>query len=233
MTKKTPNCARCGLKTNERACYTEEGRGPAFCPTENNKNAIERANQNYKEPDILEFARQASIQEGSGYGFKEVKPYILHPVKPRIQEICEFAWRMGYNKLGIAFCIGLINEAALLADILEQQGFETVSAVCKTGRTPKEFIGLADEEKVYTGCFESMCNPIAQAELLNESGTEFNIALGLCVGHDSLFFKYSKAMTTVFAVKDRVLGHNPIAALYTSKSYYRRYLTKINTDSKK
>ncbi len=67
-----------------------------------------------------------------------------------------------------------------------------------------------------------MCNPIVQAEILNEAQTEFNIMLCLCVGHDSLFLKHIKAPTTVLAVKDRVTGHNPMAALYTSSSYYQR-----------
>jgi len=57
--------------------------------------------------------------------------------------------------------------------------------------------------------------------VLNREKTEFNILLGLCVGHDSLFFKYSEALCTVLAVKDRLLGHNPLAAVYTLDTYYR------------
>lgn len=34
---------------------------------------------------------------------------------------------------------------------------------------------------------EAMCNPIYQAKLLHHEKSEFNILLGLCVGHDSLF----------------------------------------------
>ena len=92
----------------------------------------------------------------------------------------------------------------------------------KSGNIPKEEIGLADREKVKPGGFEPMCNPVAQAELLNSHGSEFNIVLGLCLGHDSLFFKYSKALSTVLIAKDRVLGHNPIAALQTADTYYSR-----------
>lgn len=33
---------------------------------------------------------------------------------------------------------------------------------------------------------------------------------------------HSKAPVTVLVVKDRVLGHNPVAALYTAETYYRR-----------
>jgi uncharacterized metal-binding protein len=66
-----------------------------------------------------------------------------------------------------------------------------------------------------------MCNPILQASILNREQTDFNILLGLCVGHDALFFKYAKAPCTVLAVKDRVFGHNPLAAIYNIDSYYR------------
>ncbi len=41
-------------------------------------------------------------------------------------------------------------------------------------------------------------------------------------GHDSLFYKYSEALTTTAVTKDRVLGHNPVAALYTADSYYSK-----------
>ena len=77
-----------------------------------------------------------------------------------------------------------------------------------------------------------MCNPIGQAMFLNEAKTDFNIILGLCVGHDSLFIKYSEAPVTVFAVKDRVLGHNPLAAIYQAESYYKDKLFPEKNDNK-
>jgi len=67
-----------------------------------------------------------------------------------------------------------------------------------------------------------MGNPIYQAELMNREKTDLNILLGLCVGHDSLFLKYAESPVTVLAVKDRVTGHNPLAAIYLSDSYYRK-----------
>ena len=59
---------------------------------------------------------------------------------------------------------------------------------------------------------------------MNAEKTELNIVMGLCVGHDSLFNKYSEALVTTLVVKDRVLGHNPAAALYNANSYYHRLL---------
>jgi uncharacterized metal-binding protein len=217
---KSPECAMCSVK--ERRCMTEEGKGPVFCPTSNHLAVIEKAMQEYEKPEIKKFARMASIQEGECYINRDVKPYFLHPAKPRVQEICEFAHKMEYTRLGIAFCGGLHSEARIVSEILSAQGFTSVSVMCKCGGIPKETIGLDDQEKVRIGQFEPMCNPIIQAAILNEEKTDFNILLGLCVGHDSLFFKYSNAFTTVLVVKDRVLGHNPAAALYTTGSYYAR-----------
>jgi uncharacterized metal-binding protein len=217
-------CAYCQIDKQEKICLVEGGKGPKFCPTLKQKDTVAEAITEYEKEEIGEFARQASIQEGECYANREVKPYIKFPVKPRIQEICEFAKKMGYKKLGIAFCIGLAREAFILNKILVNQGFEVVSVMCKVGRVPKEKIGVKDKEKINIGEFEPMCNSIAQARILNQEKTEFNIVLGLCVGHDSLFFKYADAYTTVLAAKDRVLGHNPLAALYTAESYYSRMM---------
>ncbi len=222
--KESPECAKCSIK--DRICLVEDGKGPKSCPTENYREIIKDAVKEYERPEIREFARMASIQESECYSNRDIQPYVFHPVKPRVQEICEFAEKMGYQKLGIAFCAGLYQEAKALTKILEAQGFEVVSVVCKAGATPKETIGIKEEEKIRIGQFESMCSPIVQAAILNREKTDFNILVGLCVGHDSLFFKYSEAFTTVLVAKDRVLGHNPAAALYTSGSYYARMLRK-------
>ena len=143
-----------------------------------------------------------------------------------MEELIEFSQRMGYKRLGLAFCGGLTHEAAILAEILEKHGFEIVSVSCKVGGVSKERIGVKDEEKIRIGEFESMCNPITQAKILNQAKTDFNIMLGLCIGHDSLFLKFVEGLTTVFAVKDRVTGHNPLATLYTLRSYYQRLMER-------
>ena len=218
-----PQCAECSIKG--RTCESgQKGKNPAFCPTVNYKSVIEKVLKEYEKPEIKEFARMASIQEGECYINREIKPYTLHPSKPRVQEVCEFARKMKYKKLGIAFCGGLKTEARVLSEILNAQEFNVASVMCKCGGIEKEKIGLSEEQKVRINEFDPMCNPIVQASILNEEETDFNILVGLCVGHDSLFFKYSKAFTTVLIAKDRVLGHNPAAALYTSGSYYARLL---------
>jgi len=216
------DCANCPIPRSERICRTPKGKAPRGCPTAGGKKILADAKKRYDDSDVREFARQASVQEGQCYEGRDQKPFVLRPTKTRIEEICEFANKMGYQRLGLAFCAGLAREAKIVASLLAERGFDVVSVVCKVGAVPKEAVGLADEEKVRQGQFESMCNPVGQAMILNDAGVEFNIVLGLCVGHDSLFFKHADAPTTVLAVKDRVTGHNPLAAVYLLDSYYAR-----------
>lgn len=223
MSTRKSECAKCNVKNP--ICQSPQGQGPEFCPTLCYKDFFEKVKAEYQKPEIREFARQASIQEAQCYAHREEKPYILQPTKTRVQEICEFAQKMGYKRLGVAFCGGLRREAQSLTRILEAQGFEVVSISCKAGCIPKETIGIQESEKIFIGDFEAMCSPIGQAMLMNEEKTDFNILVGLCVGHDSLFIKYAQAPVTVLVAKDRVLGHNPVAALNTG-TYFVRLLRK-------
>ncbi len=143
----------------------------------------------------------------------------------RVEEIMEYAHRCGYHRLGLAFCSGLSKEAAALGRVLRTNGFELVSACCKNGSVPKDRLGIPPEKQLAKGeRFEAMCNPAGQAAILNAAGCELNLLLGLCVGHDTIFIKNSQAPITVVAAKDRVTGHNPLAALYTLDSYGKRML---------
>lgn len=223
MSEKTyPQCARCPYKPADRLCRNEKGKAPDFCPTRNLQDLCERSLTEYAtRPDVKEFARQASIQEGEGYLNRELGYSRVRAAKTRMEEIIEFAGRMKYERLGLAFCIGLRNEAKVVESLLASRGFQVVSAVCKVGRSDKGVIDVTREQQIDSQACEAMCNPILQAMVLNEQNSEFNILLGLCVGHDSLFLAYAKAPCTVLAVKDRMLGHNPLAAIYNIDSYYR------------
>jgi len=216
-----PECAKCTKVVCTSEHYDE---GSPNCPTKTKQEVIKRAVAEYKKPEIKEFARQSSIQEFECY---MNLPEGMTPRNPRVEEVAQFAGKMGYKKLGIAFCVGLREEAKTLTKILENRGFDVVSVCCKAGGIPKETIDITEEQKIKgPGTWETMCSPITQAEILNSEKTEFNIVVGLCVGHDSLFFKYAQAPTTVLVAKDRVFGHNPAAGLYLSGSYYRKLMRK-------
>lgn len=217
----TPSCDQCPFKNTERLCTNLGGKAPGNCPTLHGQDVISRALWEYEKQDIRAFACQASIQEAEGYAGRRQGGAYVQPLKPRILEIAEFARRMNYTRLGLIFCAGLVSEGKLVGEFYRDQGFEVVSTICKVGQVPKEKLGVRDDQKIFIGRHESMCNPIAQAMTTNAAQTHFNVILGLCVGHDSLVFKYSEAPCTVLAAKDRVFGHNPLAAVYTMGSYYR------------
>lgn len=211
MTEYTgPTCVLCGVK----ACTAEPDtkKPPAFCPMPAEAALLEEVERTYLERDDLRrLAIESARTEAAGYCRST-----------RVEEIMDFAHRIGARKLGIAHCVGLMQEAKAARDIFAAGGFEVYTVCCKAGSIDKEKVGLRDDEKVHPGQYEAMCSPVGQAALLHKVGTELNVVIGLCVGHDSLFFMHSKAPATVLVAKDRVLGHNPVAALYTSHSYYRR-----------
>lgn len=221
MNNQSAKCARCTIKLSERMCRNENGKAFQGCPTQNEQELLNKAMEQYENSTVLEFAKQASIQEGEGYGNREMGYDRVKPVKPRIVEIIEFSKKMKYKHIGLAFCAGFVKEAKIVEKLLASNDFKVTSVICKVGRIPKEEIGIKDDQKIAIGCFESMCNPIMQAMVLNDSKTKFNVLLGLCVGHDSLFFQHASAPCTVLAVKDRLLGHNPLAAIYNIDGYYR------------
>lgn len=221
MEDRKPQCAMCPYDWSERLCRSERGKAPKGCPTARHQNLVKESIKKAQSDSVCEFARQASIQEAAGYTDKEKGYGAVRPIKPRILEVIEFAKRMSYERVALIFCVGLRKEASVVHQIFESHGLDLISIVCKVGRVPKELLGLSEEQKISPGSFESMCNPILQAELANHYRSQFNVLLGLCVGHDSLFFKYAEAPCTVLAVKDRLLGHNPLAAIYQYESYYR------------
>jgi len=138
--------------------------------------------------------------------------------KTRLGETILFAKQLGCSKIGLAFCIGLSNEAKIIDEIFSKH-FEVISVCCKVcGINKKDF----DLPQISSESQEVMCNPAGQAKLLNQAGTQLNVLCGLCVGHDAIFAKLSKAPATTLIAKDRVLAHNPAGALYCQ--YIRKTL---------
>ena len=208
MEKKNEPCLSC-VDCHVYHCHYQNSKYPEFCLTTNmNRETYKRAMDALNDPEDNRIAVAAAQVEYEGYG-----------KRTRVEEVIQFARKLGVKKVGIATCLGLIEESRTLTKILRINGFEVYGVVCKCGATPKVDIGIPQEcEAVGV----NMCNPVLQAELLNDAGTELNLIMGLCVGHDSLFIKHSNALCTSVVAKDRVLGHNPAAALYTSGMYYQR-----------
>lgn len=136
----------------------------------------------------------------------------------RLEESVEFAKLLGTKKIGLAFCIGLAEEAKLI-EAYFAKFFEVHSVCCKVCAVEKNHLGL---EPIKDGAKEVMCNPKVQAAVLNKEKTELNFTVGLCVGHDMLFTSASTAPVSCLVAKDRVMAHNPLGAIYSR--YWRRKL---------
>ena len=205
MDKKELSCVDCGTQN----CKFKDRTYPDFCLTTNlSEDDAKWAAERYEEDRNHEVMVASAEVEFEGYC-----------QWTRVQEIMEFARRIGAKKIGIANCIGLINEARIFARILRANGFEAYSVVCKVEGRAKTSMGIPEKcEQIGP----AMCNPILQARLLNQAKTDLNVVIGLCVGHDSLFYRYSDAYVTTLVTKDRVTGNNPAAALYTANSYYKK-----------
>lgn len=215
-----PSCASCPIvKKADRLCMRPDGKAPRNCPTVLNREMTERSRSVYTEGKFAKFALVASRIERAGYAAAPSGG--LMATRPRLVETIDFARHMGYKKLGLIFCMGLVDEAGIVAKIFETNGFAMVSAACKVGGVPKPEIGLGPEDIINPEKPENVCNPVMQAMLMNEAKVDFNIVLGLCVGHDSLALAHLEAPATVLAVKDRLLGHNPLTCVYQYGSYYK------------
>ena len=137
----------------------------------------------------------------------------------RIQETAAFAQRMGYKKIGLAFCVGISHEMELIASYFSKF-FDVYSICCKNCGIAKDELGLS--RVTPENPIESMCNPKNQAHFLNEQGCELFVSAGLCVGHDAIFNASCKGPVTNLNAKDRVLAHNPMGAVYSN--YWRNKL---------
>jgi uncharacterized metal-binding protein len=146
-----PDCATCGHEANAKICIEPEGDSHKGCPTLTQKELLDQTNREYERPEILRFAQQASRQEADCYANRDQQPYIMQPTKPRILEICEFAKKMSYKKLGLAFCIGLAKEAGVVKEILSRHGFDVISVLCKAGRSSKDIIQIPPEDRINRG----------------------------------------------------------------------------------
>jgi uncharacterized metal-binding protein len=215
-----PKCAACKTKLCTQG-ITDEELLPSYCPTKNFKELIEDAKRKYQSEELKIFFQCSALIEKECYDEKAAREEgRIVPLRPRIKEIAEFAKKIDAEKIGLAFCSGLHDEASRANKILEGHGLDVVSAMCSCGAIDKTEVGLPKEYKIRSPeNFEASCNPLMQAELLNRAKTTFNILVGLCVGHDMLFTKYSEAPVTTLIVKDRLTGHNPVSTLYSR--YFR------------
>ncbi|MDI3310431.1 MAG: DUF1847 domain-containing protein [Thermoanaerobacterium sp.] len=130
-------------------------------------------------------------------------------LRSRADEIINLIMQMGMKKIGVAFCYSLGKEAKKFVKMLNKYDVTVVPVCCKVGSVDVKEIGIEKKRDK----FIATCNPITQAEIMNKENTEPNVVVGLCVGHDILFNKNSKAYVTTLVAKDRKYSHCHVKAL--------------------
>ncbi|MDR2452417.1 MAG: DUF1847 domain-containing protein [Candidatus Accumulibacter sp.] len=205
------SCSECG----QLHCYRRDKKFPDHCLT--------TATDDTQVKAAVETYRGDSLDARVAHAAAEVEGLYYCKIS-RVEEVVAFARRIDAKRVGIASCLGLVEESKIFAKILRTAGLEPYTVLCKIGSVDKSDIGIPDRLKIRCGTFEACCNPILQAELLNAARTQLNVIMGLCVGHDSLFNKHSDALVTTLVTKDRTNGHNPVSTLYTARMYSRRVL---------
>lgn len=204
----------CSYCTRKRCFMGDLSDAPIFCPSLEKTELLAKVRKQIEDPETRKMAQDVA-RTWKDYG-----------KLTRVEETILYAKLRGYTKLGLAFCVGLSQEAELFTNLLFNEGFEVVSVCCMCGALSSDDVGLPREDKIIPEMRQPMCNPVGQAAILDSEKCDLNILLGLCVGDDTLFIKHSKAPVTVLAVKDRVLAHNPLGALYTSRHMYTRLNVK-------
>ena len=194
------NCSACKIYT----CYDGKGcaQGHGF------DDYISNTKQEYAKDENNKILSVSSQVESDNY-----------MKGTRLEELIDFALKMNFKTIGIAHCVGLMNETKQLKTFLDKH-FVVHTVCCKFSGINKRDFNIP---QIKNDRYEAICNPVGQAMILNDLKTDMNIIVGLCVGHDMLFNKYSDAPVTTFIVKDRVTGHNPAATVYSD--YYKRKLS--------
>ena len=88
---------------------------------------MEEIKNRYQDEDINKIMQAGAETER---GTIKMIDGVPTPIRPRISEIMAFARSMGWNKLGVAFCLATRDEAIRLIRVLEANDFEVqLSAV--------------------------------------------------------------------------------------------------------
>ncbi|MFO7769720.1 MAG: DUF1847 domain-containing protein [bacterium] len=119
----------------------------------------------------------------------------------RVHEIGVLAGRLGWRRLGIACGPDTRREAALAERMFLDSGLEVVML---PAHGPMEASDQADH--------------------LADAGTQLTVIAGLSVAAEAVFLRKIRTPVTSLVARDTVLQHNPAAALYTRRSYYRKKL---------
>jgi uncharacterized metal-binding protein len=189
-------CATCA----KASCFRGElERMPATCPTRT-RPELARDPRPYLDPSVHAEMVAADATPFASDG----------ALRNRVEELVAYAEAQGFRRIGIAYCVTLAKEAQRLGRLLRAAGLHAELVCCRVGAVDYDEIGLP---KQHPERFAAICNPVAQARLLDARGVDLVAQVGLCIGHDVILQRESKAPVTTLVVKDRALDHHSVMAL--------------------
>ena len=124
------SCVDCGVVN----CDVQNKSYPPFCLTTHMDKTVKNEAMKKYTGENRKVMQTAAKVEYDGYC-----------VWTRVQETVEFMKRMGYHKIGIATCVGLIQETRELTKILRSHGFEVYGIGCKVGAVAKTEFGIDEK----------------------------------------------------------------------------------------
>ncbi|MBI2393050.1 MAG: DUF1847 domain-containing protein, partial [Deltaproteobacteria bacterium] len=172
-------CLYCATAASFRG---ETARMPKTCPTRTHL-ALAHDPAPYREPE-----RHATMVAADGTPFTGERV-----LRNRVEELVAYAHARGLAKIGVAFCVSLIKEAQHLGKLLKRAGLDAELVCCRVGAIDYSEIDLA---KAHPDEFAAICNPVAQAKLLNEAKVDLVAQVGLCIGHDLILQEECDAPVT-------------------------------------
>ena len=198
MNQNTP-CETC----NQMKCRTQS----SDCFSINESSKIVYQNEETKE---IAFAASRLIDNGRA------------GTLARVEEIIAYCKDRNLQRIGIANCFGLANEAKAFVNLLKENGLTPLPVTCTAG-------GVKEKEIDTSKTVETVsCNPAGQALVMNRLKPELVVEIGLCLGHDIIFHQQLEIPHTVLIVKDRVFAHDPASYFIQHTGAAEKFLKGID-----
>jgi uncharacterized metal-binding protein len=124
---------------------------PEYCQANNYLDQLKVATQEYNKPVISDLYKAASIVGQHNNG-----------MTPRIKKAVLLSKELKLERIGFAACTSMESEMSIIENLFAKEGFQVFTVSCQIGRVNAESRGVPEVK----GCVRSMCNPIAQANIL-------------------------------------------------------------------
>ncbi len=157
MKSESSMCSYCSKKTRFKGDLSDP---PPFCPSANYADLLHQAKE------TLQTSENQRMAQDVARTWKE------YGKLTRVEETIEYACLQGHQKIRLAFCVGLSEEARLFTNVLLNAGFQVASVCCMCGALSSDDVSLPERDKIVAGFRQPMCNPIGQAAVLDEEGCD-------------------------------------------------------------